>query len=279
MCGKTRNLINRHGGPTHGQAIDRRPIMETHRTGHTQTSTSTQRRQTTRRQPQGLDRHYLRAQNRHSLAISAKGNGLRLRHDLLAATEGLAKGGYLGENTPYPAQAFAWKRYVGLFPRGGGLGFGASRFWGAKTGPNPTDRRKLGSKHHIITDANGIPFAVKLTGANRHDVTQLLPLVESIPPIAGKVGRPRKRPDCVQGDRAYDSQPHRDALRKLGIDTALAKRRTKNGSGLGVSRWVVERTLSWLHQFRRLRVRYERRDDIHEAFLAIGCILICANFI
>jgi transposase len=120
---------------------------------------------------------------------------------------------------------------------------------------------------------------VKVTGANRHDVTQLLPLVESIPPIAGKVGRPRKRPDCVQGDRAYDSQPHRDILRKLGIDSVLAKRRTKNGSGLGVFRWVVERTLSWLHQFRRLRVRYERRDDIHEAFLTIGCILICSNFI
>jgi len=137
----------------------------------------------------------------------------------------------------------------------------------------------LGSKHHVVTDANGIPFAVKVTGANRHDVTRLLPLVESIPPIAGKLGRPRKRPDCVQGDRAYDSQPHRNALRNLGIGSILAKRRTENGSGLGVFRWVVERTLAWLHQFRRLRVRYERRDDIDEASLTIGCILICANFI
>jgi len=120
---------------------------------------------------------------------------------------------------------------------------------------------------------------VKVTGANRHDVTQLLPLVGSIPLIAGKVGRPRHTPDCVQGDRAYDSQVHRDALRKLGIASVLAKRRTGNGSGLGVFRWVVERTLSWLHEFRRLRVRYERRDDIYEAFLTIGCILICANSI
>jgi len=120
---------------------------------------------------------------------------------------------------------------------------------------------------------------VKLTGANRYDVTQLLPLVESIPAIAGKVGCPRKRPDCVEGDRAYDGQAHREALRKLGIHSVLAKRRTKNGSGLGVFGWVVERALSWLHQFRRLRVRYERRDDIHEAFLTIGCISICANFI
>ncbi len=146
---------------------------------------------------------------------------------------------------------------------------------GGKTGPNPTDRRKPGSKHHLITDAQGIPLAAILTGANRHDVTQLLPLVEAIPPIRGQIGRPRRRPDQVQGDRAYDSEPHRRALRSLGIEPVLAKRLTQHGSGLGIHRWVVERTLAWLHQFRRLRVRYERRADIHEAFLSFGCSLIC----
>ena len=65
-------------------------------------------------------------------------------------------------------------------------------FGGQKTGPNPTDRRKTGSKHHLITDANGIPLAHKLTGANRHDVTQALPLVNAIPAIGGKPGRPKK---------------------------------------------------------------------------------------
>ena len=48
-----------------------------------------------------------------------------------------------------------------------------------------------------------------------------------------------------------------------------------HGSGLGRRRWVVERTISWLHQYRRLRVRYERRADIHQALLTIGCCLIC----
>lgn len=120
-------------------------------------------------------------------------------------------------------------------------------------------------------------MAATVTGANRHDITELIPLVEAIPPIAGKLGRPRKRPDVVQGDRAYDSQPHRLALGVLRIKTLLARRRTTHGSGLGKTRWVVERTLAWLHQFRRLRVRYERRSDIHEAFLTIGCIMICWN--
>lgn len=87
---------------------------------------------------------------------------------------------------------------------------------GEKTGPNPTDRRKLGSKHHVITDANGIPLAATLTGANRHDVTQLLPLLDKIPPVQGKRGRPRRRPKHVQGDRAYDSEPHRKAVKKKG---------------------------------------------------------------
>jgi len=146
------------------------------------------------------------------------------------------------------------------------------------TGPNPTDRRKPGSKHHVITDASGIPLATTLTGANAHDVTQLLPLVDSIPKIHSQSGK-RRRPKRVQGDRAYDSEPHRKRLRRRRIIPVLAKRNTAHGSGLGVYRWVVERTNSWLHQFRRLRVRYERRSDIHEAFLTLGCILICFRFL
>jgi transposase len=57
---------------------------------------------------------------------------------------------------------------------------------GEKTGPNPTDRRKLGSKVHVLVDAKGIPLAVKLTGANSHDVTQIIPLIDEIPRVRGK---------------------------------------------------------------------------------------------
>ena len=110
-------------------------------------------------------------------------------------------------------------------------------------------------------------------------MTQLLVLVEGIPPIAGRLGHPRFRPDRVQGDRGYDSDPHRHALRARGIIPELAKRGTPHGSGLGKTRWVVERGVSWLHQFRRLRIRWERRDDIHLAFLKIGCALIAWSFL
>lgn len=150
---------------------------------------------------------------------------------------------------------------------------------GQETGPNPTDRRKLGSKHHVLTDARGIPLAMTLTGANRHDVTQLLPLVDAVPSVRGGRGRPRRRPRRVQGDRAYDSEPHRRELRRRGITPVLARRRTDHGSGLGTSRWFVERTLSWAHQFGRLRLRRDRLSSIHKAFMSIACSLICMMFL
>jgi len=118
-------------------------------------------------------------------------------------------------------------------------------------------------------------LAALLTSANTNDITQLKPLVTGIPAVRGQRGRPRRRPQRVQGDRGYDSEPHRRWLRALGIQPVLAKRNTPHGSGLGIFRWVVERTLAWLHQFRRLRIRYERRPDIHEAFMSLACALIC----
>jgi len=116
---------------------------------------------------------------------------------------------------------------------------------------------------------------VILTGANRHDVTQLHALVDAIPPIGGKPGRPLSKPPIVQGDRGYDYDKYRRPLHVAGIDTEIARRGEPHGSGLGKTRWVVERTISWLHNFRRLRIRFERLAFIHEAFMKIACCIIC----
>ena len=121
----------------------------------------------------------------------------------------------------------------------------------------------------------GIPLAWALTGGNRHDSTQLIPLVDRVPPVRGTVGRPRRRPDRVTGDRAYDYPSRRRELRQRGIKAEIARRQTEHGSGLGRYRWVVERTFAWLHKFKRLLVRYDRRHEIHQAFLALGCCLVC----
>jgi transposase len=200
---------------------------------------------------------------------------MRFRDDLLAATQSMAAPWCMAAAAQNALGEAARSRPAGLLPRRCRQLFDSRRGRGEKTGPNPTDRRRAGSKHHIITDAQGIPLNVILTPANDHDVTQLIPLVDGIPPIAGKPGRPKRKPDRLQADRAYDSNPHRAALRQRRIIPVIARRRTQHGSGLGVTRWVVERTHAWLHQFRRLRIRFERRSDIHEAFLKLGCCLIC----
>ena len=79
----------------------------------------------------------------------------------------------------------------------------------------------------------------------------------------------------MQGDRGYDSEPHREELRRRGIRPLLAKRRTPNGSGLGKTRWYVERTLAWFKRYGKIRIRTEKRADNYEALLKIAACLIC----
>ena len=93
-----------------------------------------------------------------------------------------------------------------------------------------------------------------------------------------KADRPRGVPDNLYADRAYDSQPHRQELEARGIDPHLA-RRTEHGSDLGVYRWVAERTLSWLHSFRRLRWGIDREGPVRDAFVSVGSALICMWFL
>jgi len=118
-------------------------------------------------------------------------------------------------------------------------------------------------------------MALTATGANRHDVTQLLPLIEAIPPVRGLPGAPLRKPASVMGDRAYHSEPHRMKLSARAIATEIARRNVPHGSGLGVYRWYVEQTLALMHQFKRLRVRDDRDDQVHEAFMTIACAIMC----
>jgi transposase len=153
----------------------------------------------------------------------------------------------------------------------------ACPFGGLLTGPSPVDRSRTGSKHHLLVDATGIPLAVALTGGNRNDVTQLLPLLDALHarPVAGKVGRPRRKPDLVIADRGYDHDKYRRLLWARGIKPVIARRATAHGSGLGRQRWVVERGFAHLHNFRRLRTRYERYPEIHTALLVLACSILC----
>ncbi|WP_398911711.1 transposase [Streptomyces sp. CEV 2-1] len=99
---------------------------------------------------------------------------------------------------------------------------------GADTGPSPVDRRKTSSKHHLICDGRGTPLKVITTAANVNDVTQTLALVDGIPPVAGRPGRPRRRPDALLGDKGYDSNPNRNALRERRILPVISRKGSPN---------------------------------------------------
>ncbi|MFE9929759.1 IS5 family transposase [Streptomyces sp. NPDC005533] len=128
---------------------------------------------------------------------------------------------------------------------------------------------------HVIVDRHSTPLAVFLTGGNRHDVTQLIPVLDAIPRVRGLRGRPRKRPRRLFADWGYDYDKYRRLLCERGIKPLIARRGVAHGSGLGRTRWVVERTFAWLHQFKRLRIRYERRADLHQGLIELACGIIC----
>lgn len=147
-------------------------------------------------------------------------------------------------------------------------------FGGEHTGRNPNDRSKLGCKHHLLVDQRGLPLVERIPGAQVHDSRLLIPLVESIPFVKELPGRARIHPGKLHADRAYASRAHRTWLRQRGIAAWIARYGVESRERLGQWRWVVERTLGRLHRFRRLRIRYERRADIHQAFLSLACSLI-----
>lgn len=103
----------------------------------------------------------------------------------------------------------------------------------------------------------------------------LLPLVDAIPPVKGKVGAPKPKPESITADKAYYSNFREVMLHVKVIQPLLPRRGSDDDTSLGRLRWVVEWAIAQLHQFRRLRVRYERRAVSHQAFLSLGCILIC----
>lgn len=124
-------------------------------------------------------------------------------------------------------------------------------------------------------DRAGLPLALVLTGANRHDSMALTATLDAIHPVRQRRGRPRKRPAKLHADKGYDFKRCRRDLRARGIKSRIARRRIESSQHLGRHRWVVERTFAWINQFRRLTIRYERHADLYRAFLVLAATIIC----
>ncbi len=111
--------------------------------------------------------------------------------------------------------------------------------------------------------------------ANAHDSKLFEAMLDLVEPIAGPRGRPRSKPAKLHADKAYDIPRAHAFLRQRGILDRIARQGIESSERLGRFRWVAERTIAWLFQFRRLAIRWERRDDIAQALLDFGCAIIC----
>ena len=122
-----------------------------------------------------------------------------------------------------------------------------------------------------------MPLVVRTTPANVNDETQLPALLRAMPPVQGPRGRPRRKPGGIFGDRAYGTAAMTALVTMMGILCLLAPRNDPDhGSGLGMFRYVVERTLAGFGQFRRIKMCHERQGDHFQAFhhLAACCLVV-----
>ena len=153
----------------------------------------------------------------------------------------------------------------------------AGKKGGLLTGPNPTDRGKAGSKHHLVVERHGLPLAVTLTAANEHDSIQFEGLIAALPRVKQRDGYRRKRPDKVHADKGYDIPRCRQFLSGRGIWVRIARKQVESSQHLGRHRYVVERSLAWLARYRKRTIRYERKPMMQVAFLTLACALVCFN--
>lgn len=148
---------------------------------------------------------------------------------------------------------------------------------GKKTGPNPTDRGKDGTKRSVLTEAHGIPVGLAVEGANRHDMKMVRETLENI-----QVERPESTTRTPQGlclDKGYDYDEVRELVAEFGFTAHIRTRgeearALKREAGFKARRWVVERTHSWMNRFRRILIRWEKRADTYIAMLHLACGVI-----
>lgn len=139
-------------------------------------------------------------------------------------------------------------------------------------GPNPTDREKNGTKRHILVDERGVPLSIVVTGANRHDVTQ----VDEV--LKNRIRKPRghtKQHLCA--DAGYSGEKSEEIMRNHRYIPHIRPRGEEKiaiQNGCKARRWIVEVAHSWFNRFRKLLVRYEKSNSSYEALLHLAATVI-----
>lgn len=145
------------------------------------------------------------------------------------------------------------------------------------TGANPTDRGKSGSKRSLLVEGKGIPLAVVVDGANRHDMKLVEPPLEAQQIVPEDLPEEIARHLCL--DKGYDYDEVRAILEVWGYVGHIPprdkrKRIIKDIPNYRAHRWVVERTHSWMNRFRRLLIRWEKKVENYLALLHLACAFI-----
>ena len=147
-------------------------------------------------------------------------------------------------------------------------------YGGEGTGPNPTDRAKLGWKWSVAVEAHGIPIGWAIDGANRNDIRLLEPTIESVEAAGLLVDI-----ETLHLDRGYDYPVVRQRLGALGLDDLVIQRRgtkkpgKKQPMNLGL-RWIVESANSWWSNYGQLRRSTDRRNEHRHAALCLATTIL-----
>lgn len=144
-------------------------------------------------------------------------------------------------------------------------------------------KRGKGTKLMVVADGRGVPLGIRIAPASPAEVTLIESTLEQVAVPRSGPGRPRKNPRRLIYDKAADSDALRVRLKKRGIELICPHRcnrrrpATQDGRALRRyrRRWIIERTIAWLGNFRRLVVRYERKPEMFLAFIHVACIMIC----
>jgi putative transposase len=129
---------------------------------------------------------------------------------------------------------------------------------------------KNGSKRHILVDGHGIPLSLIVTGANRHDVSQLSALLDG--PV---IQSPQEKNLFLYADKGYSGKPAQEQIRSRGYTPRVTQKIRGRCRPPKNRRWVVEGTHSWFNRFRKLLVRHEKLVESYEALVCLAAAIIC----
>ena len=148
---------------------------------------------------------------------------------------------------------------------------------GDATGPDPTNRGKLGTKRHVVSDRRGVPLGAVISAANQTDMKMADAPLDSI--VVERPPPTTEHPQHLCRDKGFDFPETRAAAEQRGYVVHTPRKGIDPPppppeQRFPARRWVIERTNSWHNRFRKLRIRYEKKSVNYLGLLHVACVLM-----